>query len=499
MISLQRFIILSSLALCLSVVDCYSNTPFAGSGNSNLSLSRKGQSADSLTLTTFSGETKIAGFRIYGQEKPIYQTGCPEGLVISDRQSLQLFFVLMDQSLAEYPSYKYRLLKNRIAGDWYHLGTQDNIVLAGLGHGHYTLEVNGITSLGYQSLQPMKMNFEVNAPFHRRDAFILIWIVIGITMVSFFFEFRTRTLRKSNRTLREKEITAKEVLKQKNLLSRRNRNIEDSLKYAQRIQYAMFTSESELQKLFPESFIIQKPKDIVSGDFYWTRKIGQRIFLAAADCTGHGVPGAFMSLIGLEFFRQIIENQGLHKPAQILNEINRNFDHVFGNMDDINLRDGMDLSFCVIDTQTNKLEFSGAFNPLYIIRDGEIIEIKGDKTILGPNLGFGQRTFTNHEIQLREEDSLYMFSDGYADQFGGPEGKKFKYRRFRHLLLSIYNQPMELQKQVLESSINDWKGSHEQVDDILVLGVKPIQKMASGFIQQRSNTLNQVIHLERFA
>lgn len=280
--------------------------------------------------------------------------------------------------------------------------------------------------------------------------------------------------------MRKKEVVAREVLQQKNLLSRRNKGFEDSLKYAQRIQYAMFTSESEIRKMFPESFIFQRPKDIVSGDFYWARKVEERIFLAVADCTGHGVPGAFMSLIGLEFFRQIIDTQGIYRPSCILDEINRNFDLVFDNMDNMHMRDGMDLSFCSIDTVGKTLEFAGAFNPVYIIRNGEIIEIKGDKSMIGPNIGLGRAPFTNHEIGLQDDDIIYLFSDGYADQFGGPEGKKFTFRRFRHLLLSIYDQPLSVQRHVLDKSLSEWKGELEQVDDILVLAVKPLQNKKNG-------------------
>ena len=306
---------------------------------------------------------------------------------------------------------------------------------------------------------------------------VLSWIL---------FRVRSRSLRKGNRVLRQKEHQAREVLKQKNLLSRRNKSFEDSLKYAQRIQHAMFTSESEVRKMFPESFIFQRPKDIVSGDFYWARKIDNRIFLAVADCTGHGVPGAFMSLIGVEFFRQIIDTQGIYQPSHILDEINRNFDMVFDNMDDLHMRDGMDLSFCAIDVVGRKLEFAGAFNPVYIVRDGEIIEIKGDKNMLGPNIGHGRRPFRNHEIDLQDDDTMYLFSDGYADQFGGPEGKKFKYRRFRHLILSIFEKPLSVQHHMLDKRLNEWKGSLEQVDDILVLGVKPLYHLKPDYYIRNS-------------
>lgn len=444
-------------------------------------------------------QTMITGYKIYGNGNPIMSSEHEGLLRISDRQSIQVFFAILEQESSEFPVFKYRITKNSVPGSWHYLSDQDNMILAGLDHGDYLLEVSGSTSLGYTSMESAILKFQVIAPFHRRKAFYGIFLIPAIMALLAVFEYRTKTLRRSNKALREKEISAREVLKQKNLLSIRNKNIEDSLKYAQRIQAAMFTSESELKKIFPESFVIHKPKDIVSGDFFWVKKIGNKIFLAAADCTGHGVPGAFMSLIGLEFFRQIIEQQGLTQPSLILNEINRNFDVIFENMDELDLRDGMDLSFCAIDLETQLLEYAGAFNPLYIIRDGEIIEIKGDKTILGPSLGYGKRTFTNHEFKLEEQDILYMFSDGYADQFGGPEGKKFKYRRFRHMLLSVYNHSMDAQKEVLENGITDWKGDMDQVDDILVLGVKPIAVTSSSFLKKSGNAANKVVHLERLA
>ncbi len=310
---------------------------------------------------------------------------------------------------------------------------------------------------------------------NRINAFIYIAFILFSILNLLIYKYRTKSLRKSNKLLREKEVNARDVLRQKNLLSSRNKSIEDSLKYAQGIQEAMLTTPAEISRMIPDLFILQKPKEIVSGDFYWGKRIGNRIFLAAVDCTGHGVPGAFMSLIGLELFRQIITIKRIYKPSLVLDEMNKSFDAIFDNYGDFSLKDGMDLTLCVINTSSNMLEFSGAFNPLYLIRDKEIIEIKGDKTMLGPYMGFERKKFTNHEIQLEPEDRIYMFSDGYADQFGGPEGKKFKYRRFRHLLLSICDQPLSMQKEILENSLNDWKGNLEQVDDILVIGAKPYQ------------------------
>lgn len=428
---------------------------------------------DSVMRTIEVPPTRITGMRYFSNNGPSYRPFVPKKLTIRDNESIQLFFSLLDFNAPDYKKFSYRLSNANGTGHWHDIGSDNSLILSGLDHGSYTFEVVGSDNDGQLSAQPGIIELQVIAPIHRRKVFILLMFLPLLLLIFFIFEYRTKTLKRSNRALREKEIAAKEVLRQKNLLSSRNKNIEDSLKYAQRIQYAMFTSELEIKKMFPESFIFQKPKDIVSGDFYWARKKSNKVFLAAVDCTGHGVPGAFMSLIGLEFFRQIIDTQGVSKPSQVLNEINRNFDLIFDNLDDLNMRDGMDLAFCVIDTHTNKLQYAGAFNPIYIIRNGEIIEIKGDKHLLGPDLGYGRSPFSNHEFQLEKDDILYMFSDGYADQFGGPEGRKFKYRRFRHLLLSIYKQPMEMQKQILENSINDWKGNFEQVDDILVMGVKP--------------------------
>ena len=309
---------------------------------------------------------------------------------------------------------------------------------------------------------------------HQSNIYILSAFILLSFLNFLLFRYRTKALRRSNKSLREKEVTARFVLRQKNLLSSRNKNIEDSLKYAERIQKAMFTRESDIAKMFPDSFILQKPKDIVSGDFYWGKQIGDTVFLAAVDCTGHGVPGAFMSLIGLEMFRQIVCTKKIYTPGKILDEMNKSFDVVFDTTEEMSLRDGMDLTICAMNTKTNMLEFAGAFNPLYVIRNREIIEIKGDKTLVGPYMGFDRAPFTNHEFQLESRDQIYMFSDGYADQFGGPEGKKFKYRRFRHLLLSLCDQPLSRQHDILENSMNDWKGDMEQVDDILVIGAMPI-------------------------
>ncbi|MCK5136531.1 MAG: SpoIIE family protein phosphatase [Bacteroidales bacterium] len=300
--------------------------------------------------------------------------------------------------------------------------------------------------------------------FNELTAGILVAGLLGVSIHILLYNKRMRLLRRDYKALDF----------QRNLLQIRTKNIEDSLKYAQRIQKAMFITPREMRRLFPESFIYQRPKDIVSGDFYWARRINGKVLFSVADCTGHGVPGAFMSLLGLEFFRQIVVEREIFRPASILNEMNRYFDLVFGNLEELSLKDGIDLAFCAYDYANHTLEYAGAFNPVYIVRNNEILELKGDRIIVGPDYGVHRGSFTNRSIDLEQDDILYMFSDGYPDQFGGPEGKKFKYRRFRHLLMSIHHLPMEDQHRKLEENINEWMGGHhDQIDDQIVIGIRP--------------------------
>lgn len=304
---------------------------------------------------------------------------------------------------------------------------------------------------------------------------LLIGVGLFLVLLHFFLiRKRRRILQDRVQKFRESEAESQELTLQRNIYQNRTRNIEDSLTYAQRIQMAMFTTPKEMKQLFPESFVFQNPVDIVSGDFYWAKKVNGKVLFSVADCTGHGVPGAFMSLIGLEFFRQIVVEKQILEPAKILEEMNHYFDIVFANLDELSFKDGIDLGFCAYDYRTGILEYAGAFCPLYVIRNNEIIEIKGDRIIVGPDYGIRRGPFTNRSLQLEENDVIYMFSDGYADQFGGPEGKKFKYRRFRHLLMSISHLPMEEQHKKLEENIRDWMGeNNDQIDDQMVMGIRP--------------------------
>jgi len=300
----------------------------------------------------------------------------------------------------------------------------------------------------------------------------IVYAILLIISGTLFVRYQSRSLYQARRLLSEKELAFDEIARQREELVAKNRNITDSLIYASYIQRAMLPSDIYFRKLLPDSFIFFKPKEIVSGDFYWIRESLDKIFLVAADCTGHGVPGAFMSMIGVELLNKIIIDQKIETPSEILYVLSKGIERTF-SADDSGvkvLRDGMDVGLCVIDMKTRELEYAGAFFPLYIIRDNKLIEIKGDRMSVGLASADG---YKNNQVMLENGDVIYLFSDGYPDQFGGPNGKKFMYRRFRHLLLTIHAFSMEEQMEIIRESISSWKGDNDQVDDLMVLGLKP--------------------------
>ena len=251
-------------------------------------------------------------------------------------------------------------------------------------------------------------------------------------------------------------------------------HVTDSIKYAKRIQEAILPPESMMKKYLGDSFVFYKPKDIVSGDFYWLEERRGKVLFATVDCTGHGVPGAFMSIVGYNQLKLVINKLEIFQPSKILDELSKGISETLHqkNYEDATSKDGMDISFCSLDKKNNQLEFAGAFNPLYLVRDGEIQEIKGNKFPIGIFLGKEAKNFTNHKMEIQKGDIIYIFSDGYADQFGGPRGKKFMANQFKQLLLKIHQEPMNKQREILEQRIEEWRGEEEQVDDILVMGVR---------------------------
>lgn len=300
----------------------------------------------------------------------------------------------------------------------------------------------------------------------------LLVLTVGIISV---------VLIQSRYALTKKEIIARLALVvtidklevQKELIEEKNREITSSINYAQRIQSAILPGLDEISNAFPQSFVLYKPKDIVSGDFYFFTSKHNLKFIAAVDCTGHGVPGAFMSMIGAEKLDESVEFSS--DTSEILKTLNTGIKTSLKQSDvnDDATRDGMDLALCSVDTETRVVNYSGANRPIWIIRKGasEVEEIKATKKAIGGFTEFSQ-TFESSTIQLQEGDTFYLCSDGYADTFNGTTGKKMNTKRFKELLIEIQPLTMIEQNEHLSNFLNNWKGNEDQVDDILVIGIR---------------------------
>ncbi len=257
--------------------------------------------------------------------------------------------------------------------------------------------------------------------------------------------------------------------KQKHIIEEKQKEITDSITYAKRLQTAILPPESYWKSHLSQSFVLYQPKDIVSGDFYWMENVNDLILFAAADCTGHGVSGAMVSVVCSNALNRTVKEFGTTEPSKILDKVRELVLETFAKSES-DIKDGMDVSLCCLNTKTKQLLWSGANNPLWYIRENNLNEIKGDKQPIGKN--DNPKPFTLNTIQLQKQDTIYIFTDGYADQFGGKKEKKFMYRSLKNLLLEIHQQSLEKQKEILRQHFANWKGNTEQTDDVLIIGVK---------------------------
>jgi serine phosphatase RsbU (regulator of sigma subunit)/predicted negative regulator of RcsB-dependent stress response len=375
-------------------------------------------------------------------------------------------------------AYKYRTLSSDIKDTIFDIESNRNIT---------EMQTRFDTEKKEKENEILKQRVEIQSLDNKRQQLVLYSITGGLVLVGAlgFFAFRSyRIKRRANISLakQNKEIEDKntelhraysEIEQKSTLLEEKNKDITDSIKYAKRIQQAILPTTFFATEFRDKGFILYKPKDIVSGDFYWMEKRLGKLFVAAVDCTGHGVPGAFMSIVGYNLLNQIVNESGITKPADILTELSRGVtDTLKQKVEETSVRDGMDLAICSIDYKNMVLEYAGAYNPLWLIREGHLIEVKGDKFPIGTFMDETIHNFTNHRIDLQPGDIIYMFSDGYADQFGGPTGKKFKYKNFKELVLSIHKNKLHDQCNILDHTIEAWRGDLEQVDDIMVVGIR---------------------------
>ncbi len=430
---------------------------------------------DSISMNTNIPRVIITSFDVIGPQGrisiPVHNQ---EYIEIDDSFSLiNIEFAALDFTRPEKNQYRYKM--EGLDSDWIDLGYKRSATFSWLREGTYVFKVKGSNSDGVWNEQGAVLKIVVKTVFWKTRTAQFLYIVLVVLSLVLFLRTRTRMLRKTSRLLRERELSMKEIELQKEELLLKNKSITDSINYAKRIQEALIPSEEQFLRILPDSFILYMPKDIVSGDFYWINETHNKIFVAAVDCTGHGVPGAFMSIIGVELLRNTTNIMGLNDAAEILNRLDRGVFETFTKGTEVSfmsVKDGMDVSFCVIDKENNTLQFAGAFSNLYLIRDSKIIELKGDRYTVGVGAEPDRPVFNSHFIQIEPDDMVYIFTDGYIDQFGGPEGKKYKFRRFRQLLLTIHQLPLDEQKEQLKRSISEWRGSHEQVDDILIIGIR---------------------------
>lgn len=314
----------------------------------------------------------------------------------------------------------------------------------------------------------------------KQQTYIIWAAVLGGLCLVIFLGFTIKSNIEKKKTNKQLQQFNQEISEQKNIIEEKNHEITDSITYASRIQQGVIPDEEELKKLLPSHFVFFKPRDIVSGDFYWACKVksktnpeSKRTVVAVVDCTGHGVPGAFMSLVGNTLLNQTIGRSAIETPAQALDYINVQLPKTIkSKLSTGTIKDGMEVAMCDFHFDTLTMHFAGANSNIYLVRNGEIQIYKGDKQPIGESLSGTVTKYSNQVISLQKDDCVYLISDGYADQFGGEKGKKFKYKPLENLFCSIANKDVKEQRDILAKAFDDWKSHHEQVDDVLIMGIK---------------------------
>jgi ligand-binding sensor domain-containing protein/serine phosphatase RsbU (regulator of sigma subunit) len=364
---------------------------------------------------------------------------------------------------------RYRVKLDGADEDWQPVTDQTRVTYSALPPGKYTFNVIASNSQGIWNSKPVRYHFVIMPPFYLTWWFILLSIMVIVAIVVIYIKIREQNLIKEKIILEKKVKERTEEVVQKSMeIEEKNRDITASIRYAERIQRAMLPREDT----FKETFVLFMPKDIVSGDFYWMYDNGDWQFIAVVDCTGHGVPGAFMSIIGHNSLNKVVREYGLTRPSAIVDQLNIEVMKALMQRHEKAITDGMDLALIAFNKKNFTLEFAGAFNPLYVVRKGEVILYRGDRNPIGMSSVVERKSFTNQSVDIQPGDMLYMCSDGYADQFGSEAVKKYKSSNVKKLLSEIWYLPVNEQKERLEKEILEWKGNLDQVDDILFVGTK---------------------------
>jgi ligand-binding sensor domain-containing protein/serine phosphatase RsbU (regulator of sigma subunit) len=387
---------------------------------------------------------------------------------------LRIEFVGLNYSNPQAVRYQYKLEGHDL--EWSDVTSQTFATYPRIEDGEYTFYLRSFNSEGISQETPVVINIKVNPPIWKTWWFLTLSFLIVIGSVYLIIKIREREQKKLQEYLeRELALRTKEVVDQKEVIEIKNKDITDSINYAKRIQTSILPPIKRLQQHFSGSFVFYNPRDIVSGDFYWFDQVNENKFtIVCADSTGHGVPGAFMSMIGSTLIKDICTRVAGNSPSQVLQVLDNELRNTLNqNLDDgTKPGDGMDIIVCEIDLKTHYVRYASAMRPMIIYRNGEEIFIKGSRSSVGGHYDKKDNLFEDQGLQLSKGDIIYMFSDGYSDQFGGPMGKKFKMVRLKNLLQDIYQKPMDEQCIHVKNTFNLWKENHEQVDDVLFMGIK---------------------------
>ena len=341
--------------------------------------------------------------------------------------------------------------------------------------GQYSFILRAFNKDGIYNNVPLDINIHIKKPFWKTLWFFTTTLVVIIFVFFVIIKYRERKQKQLQEYLETQlAIRTKEVIAQKNEIELKNRDITDSINYAQRIQASILPSIRRLQDHFSGSFVFYQPRDIVSGDFYWFDMVkDEKFVIVCADSTGHGVPGAFMSMIGTTLIKDICMRSDVNSPSEILFMLDNELKNTLNqNVEAERSNDGMDIIVCEVDLTNRFVRFASAMRPMIIYKDGEEIYLKGSRSSVGGHMQKEDKDFEEQGFQLNKGDIVYMFSDGYPDQFGGPLGKKFKMVRLRNMLRDMQQKPMELQYETVKNTFKEWKQDEEQVDDVLFMGLK---------------------------
>ena len=403
----------------------------------------------------------------------VLPNGMPANLNLSyTDNNLRFFFSGINHSYPEQVTYKWKL--EGYEAEWTPYSNEVKASYPSLSPGDYTFKLVACNSNGICSEEPIEYSFSINPPFWQTWWFLTL-LFIAITLGTFLY-----VKQREKRLLEEKQILestveerTKELREQKEIVEHQNQHITESIEYASNIQKAILPSEEEMNSAFNGHFVFYRPKDVVGGDFYWAYHENDISWAAAVDCTGHGVSGAFMSMIGSDLLNQIIIEKKISDPARVLEEMDKGIKLAFAqSAKEFESDQGMDVTLIRIDRKKNSLLFAGAQRPLFIFVDGELTEIEGDRYSISC-ADETAKDFTNHEVSYTENAMTYLFSDGITDQFGGPKGKKFMLRRVREFLVENHANEMEIQHNTLIKTFDDWRGKdNNQLDDVMLMAIR---------------------------